>query len=209
MPYRHLVPDLTPEADENGSTACAAQRFAARAPSNSRPPPKPLTEQERLLPLANIAHMMASALPKGAKISKEAKHLMQELTTEFICFTTSECNDVSLSHNHKSIGVEDLYEGFENVDLGMFVPLMKKRAELYQKQQARKIAEQAKAKAIAANVCDAPTNFPQAQPSNGGASSDLGPTNTSMIAGSIADHLTRYITDRDDDVDDNLATSAR
>jgi len=201
MPYRHLVPDLTPEADEDGSTAGAAQTFAATAPSNSRPAPKPLTEQERLLPLANIAHMMASMLPKNAKISKEAKQLMQELTTEFICFVTSECNDVSLSHNRKSICFDDLVEGFENVDLGMFIPIIKMQEEIYQKRQQRKLAEQGKSKA--ANGGDAPAIFPQ--PSNGGASSDHGSTSTSMIAGSIADHLARHIENHDDD--EQLATS--
>ena len=204
MPYRHLVPDLTPEADEDGSTAGAAQTFAATAPSNSRPAPKPLTEQERLLPLANIAHMMASMLPKNAKISKEAKQLMQELTTEFMCFTTSECNDVSLSHNRKSIGFEDLVEGFENVDLGMFIPIMRMQEEIYQKKQERKRAEQGKsAEPRRQTKAMPPAIFPQ--PSNGSASSDHGSTSTNMIAGSIADHLARHIENHDDD--EQLATS--
>ena len=53
-------------------------------------PPEPLREQDRLLPLANVARLMALELPKDAKISRDAKVLMQEMVTEFICFLTAE-----------------------------------------------------------------------------------------------------------------------
>ena len=118
MPYRHLVPELAHASEPDDAD------YDASAVANRNPAPRPLTQQERLLPLANIAHIMADVLPEKAKISKAAKELMQELTTEFICFSTSESSDVSRSHNHKSIGVGDMVEGFQNVDLGMFVPLM-------------------------------------------------------------------------------------
>ena len=140
MPYRYLVPDGTQDETDPYGTASVGQN-ARGASASGRPPPRPLTEQERLLPLANIGHMMAGVLPKNAKISKEAKQLMQELTTELICFATSECNDVSLAHGHKSIGVDDLVEGFENVYLGMFIPIMKKQAELFKKRQEEKLRE--------------------------------------------------------------------
>lgn len=150
MPYRYLVPDLTQDdADPYGTTVGHTVSGPMRTSASGRPPPQPLTEQERLLPLANIGHMMASVLPKNAKISKEAKQLMQELTTELICFATSECNDVSLAHGHKSIGFDDLVEGFENVDLGMFIPIMKRQAELFKKRQEEKLREQNARKAQA------------------------------------------------------------
>ena len=143
VPYRYLVPDFTQDdANPCGTTVGQTMSGPMRTSASDHPPPQPLTEQERLLPLANIGHIMASVLPKNAKISKEAKQLMQELTTELICFATSECNDVSLAHGHKSIGVDDLVEGFENVDLGMFIPIMKKQAELFKKRQEEKLREQ-------------------------------------------------------------------
>jgi histone H3/H4 len=132
VPYRYLVPDFTQDdANPCGTTVGQTMSGPMRTSASDHPPPQPLTEQERLLPLANIGHIMASVLPKNAKISKEAKQLTQELTTELICFATSECNDVSLAHGRKSIGFDDLVEGFENVDLGMFIPLMKRRAALF------------------------------------------------------------------------------
>ena len=59
-------------------------------------PTEPLRDQDRLLPVANVARLMASELPPDAKIAKEAKVLMQEMVSEFICFLTGEANDISI-----------------------------------------------------------------------------------------------------------------
>jgi nuclear transcription Y subunit beta len=47
-------------------------------------------EQDRYLPIANIGRIMKQALPKDAKISKEARETVQECVSEFISFITSE-----------------------------------------------------------------------------------------------------------------------
>ncbi|MCJ1321141.1 hypothetical protein MMC15_006485 [Xylographa vitiligo] len=47
-------------------------------------------EQDRWLPIANVARIMKTALPDNAKIAKEAKECMQECVSEFISFITSE-----------------------------------------------------------------------------------------------------------------------
>ncbi|KAJ5808026.1 histone-fold-containing protein [Penicillium riverlandense] len=47
-------------------------------------------EQDRWLPIANVARIMKLALPENAKIAKEAKECMQECVSEFISFITSE-----------------------------------------------------------------------------------------------------------------------
>jgi nuclear transcription Y subunit beta len=47
-------------------------------------------EQDRWLPIANVARIMKTALPENAKIAKEAKECMQECVSEFISFITSE-----------------------------------------------------------------------------------------------------------------------
>jgi hypothetical protein len=48
-------------------------------------------EQDRFLPIANIARIMKKALPGNAKIAKDAKETTQECVSEFISFITSEC----------------------------------------------------------------------------------------------------------------------
>lgn len=47
-------------------------------------------EQDRYLPVANIARIMKKALPANAKIAKDAKDAMQECVSEFISLVTSE-----------------------------------------------------------------------------------------------------------------------
>ena len=47
-------------------------------------------EQDRFLPIANVARIMKRALPENAKIAKEAKECVQECVSEFISFITSE-----------------------------------------------------------------------------------------------------------------------
>ena len=64
---------------------------------------QPVREQDRLLPVANVAHLMASLLPGNAKVSRDAKLFMQEIVSEFIGFITSEANDVCLYSNQKAI----------------------------------------------------------------------------------------------------------
>ncbi|KAI9655632.1 MAG: hypothetical protein M1829_000631 [Trizodia sp. TS-e1964] len=54
-------------------------------------------EQDRWLPIANVARIMKTALPENAKIAKEAKECMQECVSEFISFITSEGDFLSPS----------------------------------------------------------------------------------------------------------------
>ena len=55
---------------------------------------------------------MGMEIPKDAKIARDAKHLMQELVSEFICFITSEANDISLAEKRKAISQEDILASF-------------------------------------------------------------------------------------------------
>ena len=96
------------------STA-TSQPACKMPPPSSTPAPSPLREQDRLLPMANIARLMSMELPADAKISRDAKILMQELVTEFICFFTSEANDLSLQNERKTIAKEDIYASIETL----------------------------------------------------------------------------------------------
>ncbi len=49
-----------------------------------------IREQDRLLPIANVARIMKQAVPTNAKIAKDAKETVQECVSEFISFVTSE-----------------------------------------------------------------------------------------------------------------------
>ena len=49
-----------------------------------------IREQDRFLPIANIARIMKKVLPANAKIAKDGKECIQECVSEFISFITSE-----------------------------------------------------------------------------------------------------------------------
>ena len=66
--------------------------------------------QDRFMPIAIIAKIMARELAHlgFAKISHDAKMLMQEAATEFICFIMSEANDQALQAKRKSVSGQDI-----------------------------------------------------------------------------------------------------
>lgn len=65
-------------------------------------------EQDRYLPIANIGRIMKRALPKNAKIAKDAKDVVQECVSEFISFITSEASDKCQRERRKTINGDDL-----------------------------------------------------------------------------------------------------
>ena len=76
---------------------------------------QPLREQDRLLPVANVAHLMASELPSGGKVSRDSKLFMQEVVSEFIGFVTSEANDVCMLNKQKAITLDDVLTALANL----------------------------------------------------------------------------------------------
>lgn len=65
-------------------------------------------EQDRYLPIANIARIMKTVLPGNAKIAKDAKESIQECVSEFISFITSEASDKCQQEKRKTINGDDL-----------------------------------------------------------------------------------------------------
>ena len=62
-------------------------------------------EQDRFLPIANVAKVMTRQLSSygHAKIAHDAKMDMQECVTEFICFIMSQSNDSAVSDKRKTV----------------------------------------------------------------------------------------------------------
>ncbi|RAH49090.1 nuclear transcription factor Y subunit beta [Aspergillus brunneoviolaceus CBS 621.78] len=89
-------------------------------------------EQDRWLPIANVARIMKLALPENAKIAKEAKECMQECVSEFISFITSEASDKCQQEKRKTVNGEDILFamtslGFENYAEALKIYLSKYR----------------------------------------------------------------------------------
>ncbi|KAI3405972.2 HAP3 [Candida oxycetoniae] len=125
-----------------------------------------LREQDRWLPIANVARLMKNTLPPTAKVSKDAKECMQECVSEFISFITSEASDKCLREKRKTINGEDIlysmYDlGFENYAEVLKIYLAKYREQqvlrqergetrLTKKQAKIQVAQEAAAAAAAA-----------------------------------------------------------
>ncbi|KAG1451973.1 hypothetical protein G6F56_007942 [Rhizopus delemar] len=91
-----------------------------------------IKEQDRFLPIANVARIMKKALPDNAKIAKEAKECVQECVSEFISFITSEASDRCQQEKRKTINGEDILWamqslGFENYTEALKIYLAKYR----------------------------------------------------------------------------------
>ncbi|KAK2740345.1 hypothetical protein FQN55_008926 [Onygenales sp. PD_40] len=89
-------------------------------------------EQDRWLPIANVARIMKTALPDNAKIAKEAKECMQECVSEFISFITSEASEKCQQEKRKTVNGEDILFamtslGFENYAEALKIYLTKYR----------------------------------------------------------------------------------
>ncbi|KAI9828628.1 MAG: hypothetical protein M1832_001731 [Thelocarpon impressellum] len=89
-------------------------------------------EQDRWLPIANVARIMKTALPENAKIAKEAKECMQECVSEFISFITSEASEKCQQEKRKTVNGEDILFamtslGFENYAEALKIYLAKFR----------------------------------------------------------------------------------
>lgn len=92
-------------------------------------------EQDRWLPIANVARIMKLALPENAKIAKEAKECMQECVSEFISFITSEASEKCQQEKRKTVNGEDILFamtslGFENYAEALKIYLTRYRETL-------------------------------------------------------------------------------
>ncbi|ORY87473.1 histone-fold-containing protein [Leucosporidium creatinivorum] len=135
--------------DEDNSIA-ASRSFASIRPDPNAgvsldedgeiAPPKKISEQEvdtykeqdRFLPIANVGRIMKKCLPTTTKVSKDAKECVQECTSEFISFITSEAAERCLVEKRKTINGEDILFamttlGFENYSDVLKVYLAKYR----------------------------------------------------------------------------------
>jgi nuclear transcription Y subunit beta len=79
-------------------------------------------EQDRYLPVANIARIMKKALPPQGKIAKDAKEAVQECLSEFVSFVTSEAGEKCRSEKRKTISGDDVLWALEALCFGEYLP---------------------------------------------------------------------------------------
>jgi nuclear transcription Y subunit beta len=78
-------------------------------------------EQERMLPVANLSRIMKRALPDEAKVSRDAKEMIQSCVSEFIGFLTSEAAEILTLDNRKTITGSDLIGAMKSLGFDAYV----------------------------------------------------------------------------------------
>lgn len=94
-------------------------------------------EQDRWLPIANVARLMKHTLPPGAKVSKDAKECMQECVSEFISFVTSEASDRCVLEKRKTVNGEDVLYSLHALGFENYAEVLKIHLAKYRQQQAQ------------------------------------------------------------------------
>jgi len=116
--------DAEEELDDESFQTAATSSYSANDDMGSSEVTEYLREQDRFMPIAIIAKIMARELAHlgYAKISHDAKSLMQEAATEFICFLMSEANDQALNAKRKSVSGQDFINACSNLGACSLVP---------------------------------------------------------------------------------------
>lgn len=94
-------------------------------------------EQDRWLPIANVARIMKNALPENAKIAKEAKECMQECVSEFISFITSEASEKCHQEKRKTVNGEDILFAMTSLGFENYAEALKIYLSKYREQQSQ------------------------------------------------------------------------
>ena len=99
-------------------------------------------EQDRFLPIANIARIMKRALPANAKVAKDAKETVQECVSEFISFITSEASDKCAREKRKTVNGDDLLWALSTLGFECYVePLKAYLAKFREAEKAASLAQ--------------------------------------------------------------------
>ncbi|XP_012284038.1 nuclear transcription factor Y subunit B-1 [Orussus abietinus] len=91
----------------------------------------PLREQDRFLPIANVAKIMKRAIPEAGKIAKDARECVQECVSEFISFITSEASDRCHMEKRKTINGEDILFAMSTLGFDNYVEPLKLYLQKY------------------------------------------------------------------------------
>lgn len=97
-----------------------------------------IREQDRYLPIANIARIMKNTLPENAKIAKDSKETVQQCVSEFISFITSEASDKCLQEKRKTINGDDLLWAMSTLGFDKYVEPLKEYLRKYREANATK-----------------------------------------------------------------------
>ncbi|XP_071445478.1 uncharacterized protein Nf-YB [Hetaerina americana] len=119
------------EADDDADAALTAENTDDSNHDGGDKLSHPLREQDRFLPIANVAKIMKKAIPESGKIAKDARECVQECVSEFISFITSEASDRCHMEKRKTINGEDILFAMTNLGFDNYVEPLKLYLQKY------------------------------------------------------------------------------
>ncbi|KAL7506293.1 hypothetical protein ACHAXN_004934 [Cyclotella atomus] len=117
---QHIYPLYPPSAAASIPGGSAGYQLPGQRDHESH-----VLEQDRYLPIANIARIMKNVLPENAKIAKDSKETVQECVSEFISFITSEASDKCMQEKRKTINGDDLLWAMSTLGFDKYVEPLK------------------------------------------------------------------------------------
>nr|AIZ68343.1 CCAAT-binding transcription factor A [Triticum aestivum] len=115
----------------SGFTQQPGRFILLRAPSTSGCSSGDPNGQEGLVPIANVGRIMKDVLPPEAKVSKQAKEVIQECATEFIGFVTGEASDRSRRERRKTVNGGDICQSMTTLGLDNYAGAMGRYSQRY------------------------------------------------------------------------------
>jgi len=115
----------TPNPISTPAAVAAVAPVATGPPEGNKEEYEEIREQDRYLPIANIARIMKNTLPENAKIAKDSKETVQECVSEFISFITSEASDKCMQEKRKTINGDDLLWAMSTLGFDKYVEPLK------------------------------------------------------------------------------------
>lgn len=101
-----------------------------------------LREQDRFLPIANIAKIMKKAIPNSSqgKIAKDARECVQECVSEFISFITSEASERCANEKRKTMNGEDILWAMQNLGFDNYIEPLKVFLQKYRESSKQNLS---------------------------------------------------------------------
>jgi len=130
---QYLVHGDGNEGDESGNMSLTGGHDD-HSNDGSKEMCEPLREQDRFLPIANVARIMKTAIPKSGKIAKDAKECVQECVSEFVSFITSEASDRCHQEKRKTINGEDILFAMSTLGFDNYVEPLKLYLQKYREE---------------------------------------------------------------------------
>ncbi|XP_053689642.1 DNA polymerase epsilon subunit 3 [Sabethes cyaneus] len=85
------------------------------------------------LPNAVVTRLMKEALPADVKIASETRTALTRATSVFVLYLTSAATAVAQRNKQKTLSVDHIFAGLEEIEFESFIKPLKKDLENYRK----------------------------------------------------------------------------